>query len=79
VVGELRETNPCLFVWFTSLSCFSSIFDLLPLDLFGCLLVCAWLITLLVIIYKGYSPCFVRARSQEVLEVFLQVLCATPV
>jgi hypothetical protein len=31
VGGELRETNPCFFVWFDSLSCFSSIFDLLSL------------------------------------------------
>jgi hypothetical protein len=31
VGGELRETNPCFFMWFASLSCFSSIFDLLPL------------------------------------------------
>jgi hypothetical protein len=34
-------------------------------------LVCAEVITLLVIIYKGYSPSLVRARSQEVLEVVL--------
>jgi hypothetical protein len=31
VGGELRETNPYIFVSFASLSCFSSIFDLLPL------------------------------------------------
>jgi hypothetical protein len=31
VGGELRERNPYFFVWFASLSCFSSIFDLLPL------------------------------------------------
>jgi hypothetical protein len=43
------------------------------------LLVCAGLITLLVIIYKGHSPSLVRARSQKVLGVFLQVLCDTPV
>jgi hypothetical protein len=42
------------------------------------LLVCAGLITLLVIIYKGYSPRLVRARSQEVLEVvFAGALCYT--
>jgi hypothetical protein len=44
----------------------------------GVLLVCAGLITLLVIIYKGHSPSLVRARSQEVLEVaFIGVLCYT--
>jgi hypothetical protein len=33
---------------------------------------------LLVIIYKGYSPSLVRARSQEVLEVvFAGALCYT--
>jgi hypothetical protein len=40
--------------------------------------VCAGFITLLVIIYKGYSPSLVRARSQEVLEVvFAGALCYT--
>jgi hypothetical protein len=32
------------------------------------LLVCAGVITLLVIIYKDYSPSLVNAKSQEVLE-----------
>jgi hypothetical protein len=42
------------------------------------LLVCAGLITLLVIIYKGHSPSLVRARSQEELEVvFACTLCYT--
>jgi hypothetical protein len=42
------------------------------------LFVCAGLITLLVIIYKGHTPSLVRARSQEVLEVvFAGVLCYT--
>jgi hypothetical protein len=42
------------------------------------LLVCAGLITLLVIIYKGHTPSSVRARSQEVFEVvFAGVLCYT--
>jgi hypothetical protein len=40
--------------------------------------VCAGLITLLVIIYTGYSPSLVCARSQEVLEVvFAGALCYT--
>jgi hypothetical protein len=40
--------------------------------------VCAGLIILLVIIYKGHTPSSVRARSQEVLEVvFAGVLCYT--
>jgi hypothetical protein len=38
--------------------------------------VCAWLITLLVIIYKGHSPNLIRTRSQEELEVvFAGALC----
>jgi hypothetical protein len=42
------------------------------------LLVCAGLITLLVINYKGHSPSLMHARSQEVLEVvFAGVLCYT--
>jgi hypothetical protein len=44
----------------------------------GVLLVCAGLITLLVIIYKGHTLSSVHARSQEVLEVvFAGVLCYT--
>jgi hypothetical protein len=40
--------------------------------------VCAGLITLLVIIYKGHTLSLVRARSQEVLEVvFAGSLCYT--
>jgi hypothetical protein len=39
------------------------------LEHLGLLLVCAGIITLLVIIYKGYSPNLVRAGSQEELEV----------
>jgi hypothetical protein len=31
VAGELQETNPCISLWFASLSYFSSIFDFLPL------------------------------------------------
>jgi hypothetical protein len=42
------------------------------------LLVCAGLITLLVIIYKSHTLSLVRARSQEVLEVvFASSLCYT--
>jgi hypothetical protein len=42
------------------------------------LLVCAGLITLLVIIYKGHTLSLVRARGQEVLEVvFAGSLCYT--
>jgi hypothetical protein len=79
VGGELRETNSCFFVWFDSLSCFSSIitFASTSIDL-GVLLVCVGIITLLVFIYKGHTPSSVRARSQEVLEVvFAGVLCYT--
>jgi hypothetical protein len=44
----------------------------------GVLLVCAGLITLLVIIYKDYPPSLVRARSQDELEVvFVGALCYT--
>jgi hypothetical protein len=42
------------------------------------LLVCAGLINLLLIIYKGHSPSLVRARSQEEIEVvFACALCYT--
>jgi hypothetical protein len=42
------------------------------------LLVCARLITLLVINYRGHSPSLVRAKSQEELEViFADALCYT--
>jgi hypothetical protein len=34
----------------------------------GVLFVCAWIITLLVIIYQGHSQSLVCARSQEKLE-----------
>jgi hypothetical protein len=44
----------------------------------GVLLVCAGVITLLVIIYQGYLPRLVRARSQEELEVvFAGAQCDT--
>jgi hypothetical protein len=80
VGGELRETNPCFSVWFDSLSCFSSIFDFLPLR-------STWVCYLCV---QGSLPCLwssTKATHQVrfVLEVkrclksFLQVFCATPV
>jgi uncharacterized membrane protein HdeD (DUF308 family) len=79
VGGELWETNPCFFVWFDSLSCFSSLITFASASIYlGVLLVCAGIITLLVFINKGYTPSSVRARSQEVLEVvFAGVLCYT--
>jgi hypothetical protein len=47
-------------------------------DLLGVPFVCAGIITLLVIIYKGHSPSLVRARSQEGLEaIFARALCYT--
>jgi hypothetical protein len=70
VGGELQETNPCFFVWFDSLSCFSSIITFASASIYlGVLLVCAGIITLFVFIYKGHTPSSVHARSQEVLEV----------
>jgi hypothetical protein len=48
-------------------------------DLLGVPFVCAGIITLLVIIYKGHSPSLVRARSQEGLEAIFAGVCATPV
>jgi hypothetical protein len=79
VGGELRETNPCFFVWFDSLSCFSRIITFASASIYlGVLLVCAGIITLLVFIYKGHTPSSVRARSQEMLEVvFASVLYHT--
>jgi hypothetical protein len=78
VGGKLRETNPYFFVWFASLSCFSSTLFASASIYLGVLLVCVGLITLLVIIYKGHSPSLVRSRSQEELEVvFAGALCYT--
>jgi hypothetical protein len=36
VGGELRETNPCFFVWFDSLSCFLAYYICFRFDLLGC-------------------------------------------
>jgi hypothetical protein len=80
VGGELRKTNHYFFVWFDSLSCVSSIFDLLPLR-------STWVCYLCV---QGSLPCLwsstkVTHQVRFVLEVkrclklFLQVFCATPV
>jgi hypothetical protein len=63
VGGELRVTNPCISLWFASLSCFLAYLICFCFDL----LVCAGFITLLVIIYQGHSLSLVRARSQEEL------------
>jgi hypothetical protein len=79
VGGELRETNLCLFVWFASLSCFSSIFDFLPLR-------STWVCYLCV---RGSLPCLWSSTTathqvwfvlevKRCLKLFLQVLCATP-
>jgi hypothetical protein len=63
---ELRETNPCIYLWFASLSCFLENLICFRFDLLGCATcVCRGDY---VIIYKGYSPSLVHARSQEVLE-----------
>jgi hypothetical protein len=78
VGGELRETNPCIFVWFASLSCFSSTFDLLPLRSTGVCYLCV----------QGSLHCLWSSTNATrnvwfVLEVkrswklSLQVLCAT--
>jgi hypothetical protein len=54
-------------IWFASASIY-----------LGVLLVCAGIITLLVIIYQSYSPSLVCARSQEEIEfVFAGTLCYT--
>jgi hypothetical protein len=72
VGGELLETNPCVPLWFVSLSCFLAYLICFRLDL----LRCAWVITLLVIIYQVHSPSLVCERS---MKLFLQVLCGAPV
>jgi hypothetical protein len=80
VGGELRETNPCFFVLFDSLSCFSSIFDLLPLRSTWVSYLCA----------QGSLPCLWSSTKtthqvwfmlevKRCLKLLLKVLCATPV
>jgi hypothetical protein len=70
VGGELRETNPCFFVWFDSLSCFYSILHLLPLrSTWVCYLrVCRTHYPACDHLQRS-PPSSVRARSQKVLEV----------
>jgi hypothetical protein len=79
VGGELRETNPCISLWFASLCYFLAYLICFCFDLLGCATcVCAGVITLLVIIYQGYSSSLIRATSQEELEVvFAGALCYT--
>jgi hypothetical protein len=71
--SELRETNLCV-LWFVSLSCISSIFDLLPLHFKVCLS-CVHGSTMFV--RRSFSS--VGARSQDEVELFVQVLCVPPV
>jgi hypothetical protein len=79
VGGELQETDPCFFVWFDSLSCFSSINDLLPLwSTWVCYLgvqgslSCLWSST------KSAHQVWFVLEIKRCLKLFLQVLCATP-
>jgi hypothetical protein len=76
--GELQETNYFFFVWFDSLSCFSSILHLLPLR-------STWVCYLCV---QGSLPCLWSSTKpthqvwfvlevKRCLKLFLQVLCAT--
>jgi hypothetical protein len=78
--SELRETNHCFFVWFASLSCFSSIIDLLPLwSTWVCYLCvqrslpCLWSST------KATHQVWFVLKVNRCLKLFLQVLCATPI
>jgi hypothetical protein len=72
VGGELRETNPCISLWFASLSCFLAYLICFTSIYFGVLPVCVG------VIYQGYTPNLVRAKSQEELEVvFAGALCYT--
>jgi hypothetical protein len=79
VGGELWETNPCFFVWFASLSCFSTTFDLLSLR-------STWVCYLCV---QGSLPCLWSSTKvtpqvwfmlevKRCLKLFLQVLCSIP-
>jgi hypothetical protein len=79
VGGELRETNPCFFVWFDSLSCFSRTITFASAWIYlGVLLVCAGIITLLVFINKGYTPSSVVLEAKRCLKlVFAGVQCYT--
>jgi hypothetical protein len=80
VGGELRETNPCISLWFVSLSCFSSIFDLLLLrSTWVCYLCvlgslhCLWSST------KATHQLWFVLEVKRSLKLFLQVLCGSPV
>jgi hypothetical protein len=80
VGGELRETNPFFFMWFDSLSCFSSILHLLPLrSTWVCYLCvqgslpCVWSST------KATHQVWFVLEVERCLKLFLQVLCAIPV
>jgi hypothetical protein len=79
VGGELRETNPCFFVWFDSLSCFSSVSHLLQL----------WSTWVCYLCVQGSLPYLWSSTAthqvrfvlevKRCLKLFLQVFSATPV
>jgi hypothetical protein len=80
VGGELRETNPCFFVWFASLSSFSSIFELLPLrSTWVCYLCLQGSLPYLWSSTKATHQVWFVLEVKRSLKLFLQVLCATPV
>jgi hypothetical protein len=78
VRGELRETNPCVSLWFASLSCFLAYLIYFHFDLLGCATCVCRSHYLLVIIRQGHSLSLVCARSQEEHEaVFAGSLWST--
>jgi hypothetical protein len=78
VGGELRETNPCFFVWFDSLSCFSSIIDLLLLrSTWVCYLCVQGSLPYLWSSTKATHQVWFVLKVKRCLKLFLQVLCAT--
>jgi hypothetical protein len=80
VGGELRETNTCFFVWFDSLSCFSSILHLLPLrSTWVCYLCVQGSLPSLWSSTKATHQVWFVLEVKRCLKLFLQVFCATPV
>ena len=64
--SELRETNPCVSLWFASLLISLAITLCFRFDLLGgVVFVCAGTRNILDIIYKDTTPSYICARAKE--------------